>query len=302
MSDSTLYSRRLAETEADVWVALVNDVAEAIPGHHIEPDLVDQFLKLEDTICYVSTISGEAVGGVAVFVDKVRRALAIVDVILKPGFRERLLYTLLKSALPFFRTVMIREVDVLLRSSGLNNQLPFPFASALDEWTLPVLDRLDFEESESVFHYTFELSTLDELPRYVLTWDRDYDTAKIVDLFWKVKDDAHLDFSHVLLALGRAGSGESLITASSKTGELLMATSLEMFGKTCIVGPAMIDKDRVEPTAFANDILRRASLQDCSTLEIPIVGEGQMEYIEAISALSMKEPVVKELKLLRKNL
>jgi hypothetical protein len=226
----------------------------------------------------------------------------VVDIILRPDLRERLLYTLLKSALPFFRTVMIREVDVLLRSSGLGSQLPFPFASALDVWTLSGLDKLDFEESESVFHYSFELNTLDELPRYVLTWDRDFDTAKIVDLFWRVKDASNLDFSQVLLALGRAGSGESLITASSKTGDLLMATSLETLGKSCVVGPVMIDKDRVEPSTFANDILRRASLQDCSTLEIPIVGEGQREYIEAISALSMKEPVVKKLRLFRKTL
>ncbi|UCE11159.1 MAG: hypothetical protein JSW61_04260 [Candidatus Thorarchaeota archaeon] len=302
MSDSTLYSRRLADSEADVWLAMVSDMTEVLSRPEIDRGHMERFLGMEDTICYVSTISGDPVGGTAVFVDRTRRALAFVDVVLKTYLRDRLLYTLLKSSLPFFRTVLIREVDVLLSVSESENRVPFPLAYSFEEWTKPGLDRLEFKEIESVLCYSFDLGHSQESTRDALDWGEEHDSSEIASLYWKVKDESHIDFSHVWLAQSYAASAGNVMTASLTTGELIVATSLEKLGASCVVGPLMIDKEEVEPSALAGDIVGKAIHRDCSTLEIPLVGKGQVEYVEAIASHCHKEPVVKKLKLLRKHL
>ncbi len=128
MTKSMIYNSRLFPREFSKWFEMCSraglDTSDEIR------ECVESFGELADAMLYLITLDGEAVGGTAVYRDRRRLGLALVSAVMGEEHRERLLRSMIKSSLPFFRTSSIRNVDALVATDN-QERLPFPYGFVL---------------------------------------------------------------------------------------------------------------------------------------------------------------------------
>ena len=136
MDKPVMFNGRLNKDEVDTWLELLNRISES--GYR-DRGLARTFLQLEDSITFVSSLEDKIIGGTSIYKDKTRFAMILTSVVVDKQYRESATYQIVKSSLPFFKTVAIRDVDALVAHDiGLNN-LGFPLNLELDAIFKPYL-------------------------------------------------------------------------------------------------------------------------------------------------------------------
>ncbi|MHA1907999.1 MAG: hypothetical protein ACW98Y_11935, partial [Candidatus Thorarchaeota archaeon] len=214
MSDAPFYSRRLTGKELDVWIDLgkQESVKSSLDADDFER--AQAFLNLDDSMFFISYLGDDIIGGSSIYKDTARNAMALLAVRIQTDHRERVGTHIVKSSLPFFRTVAIREVDAILSDGDQESYIPFPLQTELPSWTLNALEENGFTRAGTLHNLTFEIPEKKVVSDVV--WDTPPATFESIrQLFWAIDEDSRPDFSHLFLGIHLSRKTDSLFTLSN---------------------------------------------------------------------------------------
>ncbi len=295
MKPPTLFTWRMAKSELDIWLS-IQDTAK-----HDSMEYAKSLMDLPDGAFFLASITNQVVGGAAIYRDRTRLAVALLAVRMLQEFREKAQLQLLRSSIPFFRTVVIHEVDVLVSPEREENPLPLPFNSEVSSWLTPALGSLEFQHVTTALSCTIDTPT-DTSPMYgKVSWDARPDMEGARDLYWRQIESSRLDCSQVTLALEWEASRGSLRTLTMG-GLTILTMGFELVKDRIIVWPLIADLEHVTSQEIAHEITSQASDFDVERIEIPLLGLGQKDIAEAVAALGEGRLEMREIALMRKRL
>ncbi|MFW9911848.1 MAG: hypothetical protein ACFFEU_05235 [Candidatus Thorarchaeota archaeon] len=295
MSSSNLYTRRMSRTEFDTWLELTGDVSP------LDNEFAKRFSNLEGSTFFLSSIEDEIVGGTAIFRDRTRLAVALVAVNHKSILQESAQLQLLKSSLPFFRSVTIHHVDAVIDISEKKSNLPFPAGFALKKRMQPMLESLGFTLEERIFRYDIEVNRNQSKESSMITWKKTNNHEAVRDLFWRQNKTSGVDSSLVILGWEMASAEDLLYTLEDEKG-ITAAVGLDMINDTVLLWPIIADFRLIDINTLAQAILGRILRTEALKITFPILGAGQRELVGELSDLCNGNASASETLLLRKQL
>ncbi|MFX1484526.1 MAG: hypothetical protein ACFFCP_15210 [Promethearchaeota archaeon] len=290
MSRPVMFNVRLSKSESDEWLDLLDEVS--IVKIRDRP-LAKQFLSLPETISFVSTVKNQIIGGTTIYRDRARLSMVLVSVAVKERYRDSAAYQIIKTSLPFFRTVAIRDVDVLISQDGDSDNIGFPLSFEINPWTSSIISKIGFNRKASLQRYSFEITDKRD---FTFKWDDRVDLKGAKELLWDQSERLGLANSLVWAARDFAENCGSLLT-STIDGKLAAVAGTWQRGESLVVTPFVTNPDLIEWRTAARAIIQKGVKQ----LHFPIVGIGQLDLIEEIKELANITSAAK-LVLMRKNL
>ncbi|MFX0108538.1 MAG: hypothetical protein ACFE7R_09660 [Candidatus Hodarchaeota archaeon] len=291
----TLFCRRMMRNELDTWLSISNECTSS------KRELAAAFMNLEDSIFFLASISGETIGGTSLFRDSRLLGLALTSVRLIEDYQESVTLQLLKSSLPFFKSVAIRNVDAIVSKNSSECEVPFPLSTEIGAWVVPTLRKLEFREEEEIFHYNIRLGKGKNDSESVLMKDKTVNTYGVRKLLWAARKTNSLYFSQAWLALSLAISRGSLRTYSSGE-DAFLAFSLEPFEADIVVPLIVADFERIDLNDIARQLMSEVHKFTARSLHFPLTGVNQVELFELLAEYCNAELNSRELLLLRKEL
>lgn len=295
MTAPIMFNTRLSKSELDIWIEMIENQTDF---GSLTRDLASRFLSLEDTISFVSSVEEEVVGGTVIYRDRTRLGMILASVSVKNKFRETGAYSIIKSSLPFFRTVAIRDVDALVPNSPPEKRLGFPGTLELDHWTGNVLERIGFEKQNELCNYTISIDP--EMPKSERDkiWDPQPNLEAAKSLIWDTSKAIGMTNSIIWTAFDFAASQGNLRTITLNDSAKLV-TSIYHLDKTAIISLVISDDD---VTLAAKQIARMVRETEVNKVILPLVGTGQSDLMEALTDELGGSLKSRSLTLMRKHL
>lgn len=279
MTDPVLFNRRLSKSELNTWISLVESHTDS---GCMNRALAADFLELEDTLSFVSSVDDEMIGGTAIYKDRTRLGMILASVAVKKEFREISAYNIIKSSLPFFRVVAIRDIDALIPDDTSKERLAFPGSFELDLWTKSVLERIGFEEKSKLFSYSIPLQGENQQRQLENMWDSHTNIENAKKLIWDSSKTAGMTNSLVWTAFDFAVNQGNLRSVTLKDS-MKLVTSIYYSGKTAIIGLIISDDDFTEDGMASSLVAEMIRETDAEKLILPLIGDGQDKLIEALA-------------------
>ncbi|MCK5265517.1 MAG: hypothetical protein KAR03_07910 [Candidatus Thorarchaeota archaeon] len=279
MTDPVLFNRRLSKSELNTWISLVESQTDS---GCMNRALAADFLELEDTLSFVSSVDDEMIGGTAIYKDRTRLGMILASVAVKKEFREISAYSIIKSSLPFFRVVAIRDIDALIPDDTSKERLAFPGSFELDLWTKSVLERIGFEEKSKLFSYSIPLQGENQQRHVENKWDSHTNIENAKKLIWDSSKTAGMTNSLVWTAFDFAVNQGNLRSVTLKDS-MKLVTSIYYSGKTAIIGLIISDDDFTEDGMASSLVAEMIRETDAEKLILPLIGDGQDKLIEALA-------------------
>jgi len=279
MTDPVLFNRRLNKNELNKWISLVENQTDI---GCLNRKMTSNFLELQETLSFVSTVNDEIIGGTAIYRDRTRLGMILASVAVKKEFREISAYSIIKSSLPFFRTVAIRDIDALIPDDTSEERLAFPGSFELDMWTKSVLKRIGFEEKSKLFSYSIKIQREKRQRPVENMWDSHSNIENAKKLIWDSSKTAGMTNSLVWTALDFAANQGNLRTATLKDS-IKLVTSIYYSGKTAIIGLIISDDEFYEEGMASKLIAKMVRESDVESVILPLIGDGQNKLIEAVA-------------------
>jgi hypothetical protein len=276
MTAPIMFNRRLSKSELDIWIELIEGQTEF---GCVNREQALSFLSLEDTLSFVSSVEDEIIGGTVIYRDRTRLGMVLASVIAKEKFREISAYSIIKSSLPFFKTVAIRDVDALVPNDIAEKRLGFPGTLEVDYWTREVLERIGFEKQNELYNYTISISTKKPRSEREKIWDPQPNLEAAKNLIWDSGKDIEMTNSLIWTSFDFAANQGRLRTITPEDSTRLV-TSIYHLDKTAIISLLISDND-VETTS--KQIARMVQESVVEKVVLPLVGKGQSDLIEAIA-------------------
>ncbi|MHA1136230.1 MAG: hypothetical protein ACTSSE_07070 [Candidatus Thorarchaeota archaeon] len=279
MNAPIMFNRRLSKSELDIWIDLLRNKTDF---GYMTRELATSFLSHQDTMCFVSSVQKKIVGGTVIFRDRIRLGMVLASVAVNNEFREQVAYSVIKSSLPFFKTVAIRDVDALIPDDPSERRFGFPISLELDPWTKDVLRRIGFEEKNTLYAYTLTIKEGKETNQSKSKWDSKLDLDKTKKLIWDSNKATGLVNSHIWTALEFARNQRTLRTLSVEDS-LKLVFSFSVSGTKLIINFLVSDEDFIELGVASRLIVQTIRESKVDSVRFPLVGKGQTELIRAIS-------------------
>ncbi|TFH05517.1 MAG: hypothetical protein E4H14_12570 [Candidatus Thorarchaeota archaeon] len=276
MAAPIMFNRRLSKNELEIWMELIKNQTEF---GYLNREQASSFLNLEDTISFVSSVEDEIIGGTVIYRDRTRLGMILASVVTKNEFRETVAYSIIKSSLPFFKTVAIRDVDALVPNEPIQKRLGFPGTLELDYWTREVLERIGFEEQNKLWNYTISINADKLGNERDKIWDPQPNLEEARNLIWDSGKAIGMTNSFIWAAFDFAASQGKLRTITLKDSTKLV-TSICLFNRTAIISLLISDE---EITTAPKLIARMVRESVVDNVVLPLVGKGQSNLIEAVS-------------------
>jgi len=271
-----MFNRRLSKSELDIWMELVENQTDFGCLSRKE---ASRFLSLEDTISFVSSVENEIIGGTVIYRDRTRLGMILASVVAKKEFRETGAYSIIKSSLPFFRSVAIRDVDALVPDDPTQKRLGFPGTLELDYWTREILERIGFEEKNQLWNYTISIDVKKSGSERDRIWDLQPNLEAARNLIWDSGKTIGMTNSFIWTAFNFASHQRSLRTLTLKDSTKLV-TSMYVQDKMAIISLLISDDDI---TTASTHIARMVRESVVDKVVLPLVGNGQHDLIEAVA-------------------
>lgn len=249
---------------------------------YLDRRLATIFLNLQETISFVSSINDEIIGGTIIYRDRTRLGMILASVSVRNEFRETSAYSVIKSSLPFFKTVAIRDVEALIPEDHSEERLGFPGSLELDYWSKDVLRRIGFEHKDTLFAYTIEIPDYVQKERAENQWDTNPVLEKAKNLIWDSCKTAGLTNSYLWTAFDFAINQEILRTISFNDS-IKLVTSIFKVDTTAIIGLIISDEDFIESGLVPRRIAQLVKEKNTEKLVLPLIGKGQNDLIKAIA-------------------
>jgi len=298
MSDERFYSRRLTGKELTLWLDLGRD---ALTEYEAADDLeiVELLMNLENSMFFVSFLGDTPVGASAIYKDTARNAMALLSVRIVSEYRNRITGHLIKSSLPFFKTVAIREVDCLV-SPIKEEGFSFPIQNTLYDWSEQYLSEHGFVEAGVVSLRTFKIPK--SSPSLVLQWDATPAKKQALrDLFWEIEEKERQDYSHFWMGIDLCRAAGRLYTIS-KDGRCVAAAGAIISQNQLIIMSIMHNAKEIDEIAFASSLIALAQESGVDNIVFTYLENTLGSFKEHIDSLCGNPNTVSKLKLMRKNL
>jgi len=278
------------------WLSLARD-SPKVPGDDAR---LSWFVRLPKAISYVSSIGERRVGGTIIYHNDDLRDLALVSVRLDPEFRRSLLYQLIKSSLPWFRSQSIESVTALVNPEGNEHILPFPLRSGIASWASESLKDLDFEKASILNQYVFSDMDMVECPKtgeYDITTDRTH-AGKFSP---PSSEKRHLVHTHFVPMISLSPDVATFHVISSDSQVVAEGQVLRIEGRI-ILGPIEWCKGKIDSDLLAQEVLAYVSEKEHENLELAMITPKQEGFIQSIKTLVDAEPERNEYTIFRKEL
>ncbi len=276
MDRPVMFNGRLNKDEVGTWLNLLNDTSES---SYKDRNLAKAFLMLEASLTFVSSLGNKTIGGTSIFKDKTRLAMVLTSVVVEKEFRESAAFQIIKSSLPFFKTVAIRDVDALVSLDSSKSTLGFPLSLELDSWVIEIIKRIGFEEVGILEHCSFELD--DEIKESPINWNKEVNTDEIRELIWDQSKPMGLTNSLVWLGREFATSNNCLLTSIVDGKTAAVAGFWKVEDSFC-VSPLVTDPEKMSWNQVAESLIAEAVQRDAKRIDLPIIGQGQQGLIRAL--------------------
>lgn len=281
MTTPVMFNRRLSKSELDIWIDLLENKTDF---GYITKNLATNFLAHEDTMCFISSVQDEIMGGTVIFRDRTRLGMVLAAVAVNNDFREKGAYNVIKSSLPFFKTVAIRDVEVLIPDDPLVDRVGFPGSLELDYWTKDVLERIGFENKGTLYSYELSFQEGEETTQIDYVWDSSTDLEKIKNLIWDSSKSAGLTNSFIWTAVEFARNQGTLRTVTIEDS-MKLVFNLKILDDSAIIDFLVSDDVFRKSGVVAQLIARAINESQVDSILFPLVGTGQTELIEGIANL-----------------
>lgn len=295
MDRPVMFNGRLTKDEVDTWLNLLHNTSES---SYMDRDLAKDFLMLQDSITFVSSVDSKIIGGTSIYKDKTRLSMVLTSVAVNKEFRETATYQIVKSSMPFFKTVAIRDVDALVSLDESKNTLGFPLSLELDPWVSDIIKRIGFEEVGVLEHCSFTVDK--EVKGRSIDWSQEVSVEGVRELIWDQSKPMGLTNSLVWLARDFAASRNCLVTANVDGETAAVAGFLKLSDSLC-VSPFVTDPVKLSWDLVAESLVATAVQRNAKRIELPIIGEGQRDLIRALENWCSRSSC-RKLSLLRKPL
>ncbi len=297
MTTPVMFNRRLSKSEVNTWIKLLEEETEV---GYIDRTIASQFLRHEDTISFVSSVEDNIIGGTVIHRDRIRLGMVLASVSVNEEYRANGAYNVIKSSLPFFRTVAIRDIDALIPNEKTVHRIGFPISLELDYWTKDVLNRIGFQERSRLYYNAIEVAE-SHVQSNPIQYDNSIDIEKAKNLIWDQGKSTGLTNSHIWTSFDFAIDGNTLRSVSID-GDLQIVFSYYKIGQTGIVS-FLVSKEEYFDSGFASrsvsEIVRRSNVNQ---LILPLTGEGQKEFVQSIADELRGSLKSRTITLMRKNL
>jgi hypothetical protein len=289
-----MFNGRLNKNEADVWVDLQKETNAYKIKHQ---SLAKLFLQMPDSISFVSSVDNDIIGSTTIYRDRTRLSMVLVSIAVKDAYQETATYQIVKASLPFFKTVAIRDVDVLVSTDECVDPVGFPLSFEVESWTREVMERVGFEEIAKICQYSFEIREANYHP---MKWDSKPNGESAKELIWNMSKPLGLTNSLVWVAHDFALASNNLVTYSINERTSVVA-GLWLADESLVVTPFVIDIDRFDWSQLAEAIAAEGIKMGVKRIQFPLIGTGQKGLIEEIEKISSASSM-RELSLMRKSL
>ncbi len=299
MSDAPFYSRRLTNKELDAWIKLGEQESIASSFDADDRERSQAFLDLEDSMFFVSYLGDDVIGGSSIYKDTTRNAMALLAVRIQSEHRDRVGSHIVKSSLPFFRTVAIREVDAMLSNENDEGKIPFPLQTEMPSWASKALEENGFIKESDIQNLTFAIS--ESKPKNGITWDSSVASHESIrKLFWSIYEDDRPDYSHLFLGINLSRRTKSLYSSSkNERCEIVLAT--QAYRQQLLI-PTLLYQNASVVSEIPAAIAELCSKQNLSSMSIYVIEEKNQQLIEELVKY-FGEPIKRRsLSLMRKKL
>jgi hypothetical protein len=212
--------------------------------------------------------------------------------------RMQYAYSLIKSSLPFFRTVAIRDVDALVAEEDTKS-LRFPFTIELASWTQEFLEKAGFSQSGEMLQVDLDLS-IDSIGLRSPDWDKSPRFNEAKELVWEAGRKTGLASSLTWTALEFGYESGTLYTYSvGKDVALLISAHKLQSG--LLINP-IVYSNEISHNQAAEAILALAVEHKTSRVDLAMVGAGQNGLLERLREIPGTSISTRRLKLMRKIL
>ena len=297
MSAPVIFNRRLRRAETDTWLEFVNQTTD---HGCADWSLALSYLGLSETIAFISSINDEMIGGTAIYQDRNRLGMVLSSVAILKRFRETSAFHIIKTSLPFLRSVAIRDVDALVANRRQRTGIGFPASLALDSWTMESLESMSFESMGTMWNYNLVCSESGETDSNETKWDKEPNIAGAKQLIWDQKEAIGQSSSVIWNAFDLACKRKTLRTYSVN-GVARIATSVDRLGNSTVIGLIVVNPDCSESSAV-NHIASELCREQKMTLHLPLIGGGLTSLVESLTDRLGASSTKQALTLLRKRL
>ncbi|MCK4568407.1 MAG: hypothetical protein KAU48_13965, partial [Candidatus Thorarchaeota archaeon] len=76
MTAPVLFNRRLSRSELNTWIHLVESQTDI---GCLNREMASNFLKLQETLSFVSSVNDEIIGGTAIYIDRTRLGMILAS-------------------------------------------------------------------------------------------------------------------------------------------------------------------------------------------------------------------------------
>ncbi len=278
MNAPVMFNRRLREQEIDDWLNLVEDFTDS---GLTDRNLAHSYLQLPEAIAFVSSINEEIIGGTAIYRDRARLGMVLSAVAIKKEYRETSAYHIIKTSLPFMKTVAIRDVDAIVADDSLSRGLGFPASFCLDHWIGRILEKVGFVSISKVLNFTLERDGSTKRISNTKKWDTQPNLQGAKQLVWSMSKEEGLTTSTIWNALDFAMSCGVLKTYTV-SGSTQIAVSIDYTGQACLLGLLMINPEYSMDDAVMQ-IASELNREQRTKIHFPLIGENQHTLVEILS-------------------
>ncbi len=276
MNRPVLFNGRLSKDRIDTWLNLLIENSESCS---MDRSLAKAFLQLPESITFVSSIEDNIVGGTSIYRDRTRLSMVLTSVGVIEKFRESATYQIIKSSLPFFKTVAIREVDALFPFDTKKKSLAFPLSLELDSWIKDVIKRLGFSQEGFINHYSFKIHN--NGGEKSLGWIKEHNMKQVSELIWEQSKPMGLTNSLVWVSRDFAASRKCLMITLHEEQVVAVAGFWKLSDRLCVT-PILINPTLVSWKLVAESIVSEARRNGLKFLELPLIGDGQGDLISEL--------------------
>lgn len=294
MSRPVMFNGRLNKNESGIWLDLLDETSKSMMK---DRQLAKSYLAMPESISFVSSVEKQIIGGTTIYRDRTRLSMVLVSVAVKKPYRESATYQIVKSSLPFFKTVAIRDVDVMISLNGGSDNIGFPLSLEVDSWAANAIKRAGFDEVAKIGQHTFKI-TKENNSR--IKWDVEPNLEGAKELIWDQSKPLGLTNSLVWLAKDFATAQRTLVT-STVDGKVNAVVGLWKFGESLTVSPLVTDPEVLDWSQVAKAIVSEGATLGAKSVHLPIVGQGQSGLIEELEGMTNLTSS-RKLSLLRKPL
>ena len=294
MGQPVMFNGRLNKNESDIWLDLLNETSKS---KCIDLELAKQYFTLSESISFVSSVDNQIIGGTTIYRDRTRLSMVLVSVAVKEAYRESATHQIIKSSLPFFKTVAIRDVDVLVSSNDVSDCIGFPLSLEVEPWAVDAIKRVGFDMVAKIEQYSFELSQKQDNR---IKWDNEPNLEGAKELIWDQSKPLGLTNSLVWLARDFAEDQGTLMTFTINN-KVVAVVGLWQFVESLVVSPLVTDPEVLDWSQVAKAIISEGVRSKAERVHLPIVGLGQAGLIEELDGMT-NFTSSRKLSLLRKPL